>query len=84
MVHCYTQLRNFPKGKRTKAGGVDRTAHKQSVLVIRYCLPCCSESLKIPSLFPRPPLSLSDPELRSSGDHLQPTMTTQQSECRTK
>lgn len=29
MVHCYTQLRNFPKGKRTKAGGVDRTAHSQ-------------------------------------------------------
>lgn len=55
VVHCYTQLRNFPKGKRTKAGDVDRTAHKQPVPVIRYCLPCCSESLKIPSLFPPPP-----------------------------
>lgn len=60
MVHCYTQLRNFPKGKRTKAGGVHRTAHKQPVLVIRYCLPCCSEFLQIPSLFtPSLPLSQS-------------------------
>lgn len=58
-MHCYTQLRNFPKGKPTKAGGVHRTAHKQAVPVIRYCLLRCSESLQIPSLFPSFPLSQS-------------------------
>lgn len=65
MSHCYTQLRDFPKGKQTRSGGVARrravgTSSSHSAPLMPSTLhrvPADSKSVLLPP---------SVPELRSS------------------